>query len=61
MKFLIQKEAPYFMKCLLMTVLAPGHFTSMGQAQGTNGRPLSPSNVRKERCPGYEVIFMAKY
>ena len=49
------------MKCLLMTVLAPGHFTSMGQAQGTNGRPLSPSNIRKERCPGYEVIFMAKY
>ena len=39
-----------------------GHFTSdTGQAQGTNGTPSPPSDIRKERCPGYEVGFMTKY
>ena len=60
-KFLIQKETSYFMKCLLMTVLSPGHFTSdMGQAQGTNVTPLPLFNIRKEGCPGYKVGFMTK-
>ena len=57
------------MKCLLMKVLSPGHFTSdmghftsdVGQAQGTNGTPSPPSDIRKERCPGYKVGFMTKY
>ena len=32
---------------------SPGHFASdMGQAQGINGIPLPPSDIRKERCPG---------
>ena len=33
----------------------------MGQAQETNGTPSPPSNIRKERCPGYEVNFIIKY
>ena len=50
------------MKFILMTVSSPGHFASdMGQAQGINGIPLPPSDIRKERCPGYEVGFMTKY
>ena len=50
------------MKCLLTKVSSPGHFTSdMGQAQGTNNAPLPLSNIRKERCPGYEVGFLTKY
>ena len=50
------------MKYLLMKILSPGHFTSdMGQAQGTNGTPLQLSDIRKEKCPGYEVGFMTKY
>ena len=50
------------MKCLLMKVSSPGHFTSdMGQTQGTNDTPSPPSDIREERCPGYEVGFMTKY
>ena len=57
------------MKCLLMKVLSPGHFTSdmghftsdVGQAQGTNGTSSPQSDIRKERCPGYKVGFMTKY
>ena len=57
----MQKETSYFMKCLLMTVSAPGHFTSdMGQVQGTNGTPLPLFNIRKEGCPGYKFGFMTK-
>ena len=37
------------------------HLSDMGQAQGANNRPLPPSNIRKERCPGYKVSFMTKY
>ena len=37
------------------------HLFDMGQAQGTNGTPSPPSNIRKERCPVYEVSFMTKY
>ena len=37
------------------------HLSDMGQAQGTNDTPLRPSDIRKERCPGYEVSFMTKY
>ena len=35
--------------------------SDMGQAQGTNDTPSPPSDIRKERCPGYEVSFMTKY
>ena len=34
--------------------------SDMGQAQGANDPPLPPSDIRKERCPRYEVRFMAK-
>ena len=27
------------------------HLSDMGQAQGTNDTPLTPSDIRKERCP----------
>ena len=57
----MQKETSYFMKCLLMTVSSPGHFTSdMGQVQGTNGTSLPLFNIRKEGCPGYKFGFMTK-
>ena len=45
-----------------MTISSLGHFTSdMGQAPGTNGTPLPPSDMRKERSPVYEVSVMTKY
>ena len=37
------------------------HLSDIGQAQGTNDTPSTPSDIRKERCPGYEVNFMTKY
>ena len=37
------------------------HLSDMGQAQGTKDTPSPPSNIRKERCPGYKVSFMTKY
>ena len=50
------------MKCLLMTVSSPRHFTSdMGHVQGTSDTSSPPSDIRKERWPGYEVSFMTKY
>ena len=27
------------------------HLSDMGQAQGTNDTPSTPSDIRKERCP----------
>ena len=45
-----------------MLISSPEHFTfDMGQTQGTNNIPLPPSDISKERCPGYEVSFMRKY
>ena len=35
--------------------------SDMRQAQSTNNTPSPPSNIRKERSPGYEVSFMTKY
>ena len=35
--------------------------SDIGRAQVTNGTLSPPSDVRKERCPGYEVGFMTKY
>ena len=37
------------------------HHSDIGQAQGINDTPLPPSDIRKERSPGYEVNYMTKY
>ena len=29
--------------------------------RGTNDTPFPPSDIRKEKCPGYEIGFMTKY
>ena len=36
------------------------HLSDMGQAQVTNNAALPLSDIRKERCPGYEVSFLKK-
>ena len=46
-----------------ITVSFPRHFhlSDIRQAEGIKDTPLTPSNIWKERCPGYEVNFITKY
>ena len=35
--------------------------SDIGRAQSTKNTPSPPSDIRKKRCPRYEVGFMTKY
>ena len=41
--------------------LVPRAFCLTDIRWGTNDTPFPPSDIRKERCPGYEIGFMTKY